>query len=300
MAENEAPTMASPLETYPAAAQTISHRPVEAATVPAPVAVPQLAPLPADSTTPVEFPAVPSSGVRRPEEELLGPGAQPPRLAPYPTASNPSGPYPTASNPSGSYPPAPYPPALPRAAGPGEWAVSGSSVVRQPAAGPPVGGQLVTGSVAGAPPADVPPVDGPVATEPGRKPRRTDFMSWLRTPVVAVIAGGVLLLGVGFGTGFVVGRDHAGTAATAGVQGGPGGMPGGGTGFGGGPGGQAQDGQTQGGVGPNGFGGPSGQTQPGLGGQSGTDGSIGTDGSTGTADTTGATDAAASSLAQSQ
>jgi hypothetical protein len=46
-------------------------------------------------------------------------------------------------------------------------------------------------------------------------------MARLRSPLVAVLAGGVLLLGVGFGSGFAVGRHHppggTGPAAVGGI-----------------------------------------------------------------------------------
>jgi hypothetical protein len=108
---------------------------------------------------------------------------------------------------------------------------------------------------------------GPQTPERSESPR-ADLMNRLRTPAVAAVTGGVLLLGVGFGAGFVVGRDHADTGTNTSVQGGPGGMPGGGAGFGNGQGqqgfggpqgttGQGTTGQVQPGV--------DGQTQPGAG-----------------------------------
>jgi len=126
------------------------------------------------------------------------------------------------------------------------------------------------------------PAAAPAAQEtlsgPRNDPPRNDFIGRLRTPAMAAAAGGVLVLAVGFGAGFVVGRDHAGTGSTTGVQPGAGGFPGGGTGFGGG-GGQGQ--------GRQGFGGPMGQQGTNGQSQPGTDGSTGADGSTGTTDTTG-------------
>lgn len=119
-------------------------------------------------------------------------------------------------------------------------------------------------------------------------PPRNDVLSRMRTPAVAAAAGGVLVLAVGFGAGFVVGRDHAGAGSTAGVQGGTGANPGGGTGFGGR--GQGQ----QGFGGPTGQQGTNGQSQQGTDGiQPGADGQgldqSGTDGTTGTTGTTNST-----------
>ena len=144
------------------------------------------------------------------------------------------------------------------------------------------------------PPAFVPQEELPPGElPPASRNQRPDLMNRLRAPAVAAVTGGVLLLGVGFGAGFVVGRDHAGTGTDTSVRGGPGGMPGGGTGFG--------NGQGQGGFGgPQGTGGQlqQGQTQPGTGGQTLPDGTTQQDsdgttqqGSGGTAQQgTGATD----------
>jgi hypothetical protein len=103
-------------------------------------------------------------------------------------------------------------------------------------------------------------------------PPRQEFLNRLRTPLVAAVAGGVLMLGVGFGAGFIVGRDNPSSAATTGVVQDATGIPGGATGFGNGQGRQ-------------GFGGPMGQSGTGGQAQPGTDGTTGTTDSTGLAQT---------------
>ncbi|MBT0767517.1 hypothetical protein KIH74_01190 [Kineosporia sp. J2-2] len=92
------------------------------------------------------------------------------------------------------------------------------------------------------------------------------FAEKLKTPMAAAIIGGVLLLGVGFATGYVVGHDQGSSSTSSsdsqtGFGGGMGGFPGGQ--------GQGGTGQGQGGTGTN----PFGQSQGGTGtgqGQSGT------------------------------
>lgn len=130
-----------------------------------------------------------------------------------------------------------------------------------PAATPPVTGQVLVGrvladpgAVSAEPYAPQPWVSNLGETVPAPSAPR-GFMARLRTPMAAAIAGGVLLLGIGFGTGFVVG--HQGGGARAGTQGGPGEMNGGGPGFGQGR--QGGTGTQQG----QGFPGQSGGTQSG-------------------------------------
>jgi hypothetical protein len=93
--------------------------------------------------------------------------------------------------------------------------------------------------------------------QPQMQSTGSNFMTWLRTPLVTLVACGVTMFGVGFGAGFVIGRDNAGAAvvngAITGTQAGPGQIPGSETGAGSGP-GQGQRGQ-----GPQGLGGPMGQ-----------------------------------------
>lgn len=91
-------------------------------------------------------------------------------------------------------------------------------------------------------------------------PRKRTVMDRIRTPVVAAIGGGILILGAGFGAAFAVGHGTGGGGQSA-VQDGPGGQgfggQGQGQGFGGGPG-------NQNGIGPNGTG-PNGTGQDGTG-----------------------------------
>jgi hypothetical protein len=75
------------------------------------------------------------------------------------------------------------------------------------------------------------------------------LMNRLRTPMAALVASGAVMFAVGFGSGFVVGKDRAGSVAVTDQPGGaaiPGAVPGGGTG-------------TGTGQGRRGFGGPMGQ-----------------------------------------
>jgi hypothetical protein len=102
---------------------------------------------------------------------------------------------------------------------------------------------------------------------------RTELMSRMRTPAAAAVAGGVLLLGIGFGTGYVIGHDRGATGSAAssnqnapGGQGGQGGTFGGGPGFGSQPGGSGSGAQGQQGQGQGGFGWRSGGTGQGSGG----------------------------------
>lgn len=150
--------------------------------------------------------------------------------------------------------------------------------------------------------------------------RGANFVEKLKTPVAATVIGGVLLLGVGFATGYVVGHDRGASSVsnstgTGGQTGGGFGGGGfGGGGFGGGFGGQTGQGQTgqgqtgqgQTGTGQGGTGtSPFGQSQDGsqqFGGsssQGGTDGSTGTGTGTGTGSAT-TTDGSTTDLSQTQ
>lgn len=83
--------------------------------------------------------------------------------------------------------------------------------------------------------------------------RTGGFVEKLRTPVAAAVIGGVLLLGVGFATGYVVGHDR-GASSSSSTTDGQTGFPGGQGGFGGQMPGQSQNGQSQNGQGQTGQG----------------------------------------------
>jgi hypothetical protein len=247
MAENEAPTMTAPGSTPTAAF-------AQAAPATYPESYPASAPTAAQATYPAAAPTVAQRVPAAPNAWAAGPAATPVATPAAPPVNAPAAPV----------------------------IVPAATPVDFPAAAPPpapVPGMPATGVPANAVPS------GPAPQEElfggGRNdPPRQVFLNRLRTPLVAAVAGGVLMLGAGFGAGFVVGRDNPSSAATTGVQDATG-IPGGGTGFGNGRGRQ-------------GFGGPMGQpgadeqVQPGTGGQA----QPGTDGTTGTTDSTG--------LAQSQ
>jgi hypothetical protein len=107
----------------------------------------------------------------------------------------------------------------------------------------------------------------------------SDLMNRLRTPMAALVACGAVMFAVGFGSGFVVGKDRAGSVAVTDQPGGaavPGTVPGGGTG-------------TGTGQGRRGFGGPMGQQGTDQGTNQGTNQGTGT--TTGqTTDSTGLAD----------
>jgi hypothetical protein len=117
------------------------------------------------------------------------------------------------------------------------------------------------------------PVEGTAGSAEGRPPR--NLMSRLRTPAAAAVGGGLLLFGIGFGSGFVVGHSWGGSSSNTVPTVGPGGFTRGGGGFG-----PGRQGQGQGQPGGPGFGqqipGGPGGVQQAPGGGTGSTGGTGT------------------------
>jgi hypothetical protein len=158
--------------------------------------------------------------------------------------------------------------------------------VTTPPSSPPVPAVMAYPWAAQAPTAEAPAITAdrvptsayqvPPGSSRSSRWSRTELMSRMRTPAAAAVAGGVLLLGIGFGTGYVIGHDRGATGSAAssnqnapggqGGQGGQGGTFGGGPGFGSQPGGSGSGAQGQQGQGQGGFGWRSGGTGQGSGG----------------------------------
>ncbi len=122
-----------------------------------------------------------------------------------------------------------------------EWVSGPASAASIPGPAGPVAHERLDGPVTRAPSDPDAPGYPPVPAS------GSGFIERLRTPVISAILGGVVLLGAGFGTGFVVGKDHGSSSAQVGPAGqnpsGQGGFGQGGFGSFGPPGGGAGLGQ---------------------------------------------------------